>query len=66
MPFLGNKGHIAISTNSVDRAKAYLEIKVISFNPDTLNYTSEGILQTVYTKDEIGEFAVHLVRRKWI
>ena len=64
MPFLGKKGHIAISTNSVDRAKAHLERKGISFNPDTLNYTSEGILQTVYTKDEIGEFAVHLVRRK--
>ncbi|WP_311480437.1 hypothetical protein [uncultured Anaerococcus sp.] len=64
MPFLGEKGYIAISKNSVDRAKVYLERKGVSFNSDTLNYTSEGILQTVYTKDEIGEFAVHLVRRK--
>lgn len=63
-PFLGVMGHIAISTNSVERAKAYLERKGLSFNPDTLNYNDESMLQTVYTKEEIGGFAIHLVRRK--
>lgn len=61
-PFLGEKGHIAIAADSVERAKAYLERKGIVFKEDSAVYRKDGKMQAVYMQDEIGGFAVHLVR----
>ena len=61
-PFLGTKGHIAIAVNSVERAKAYLEQKNIAFNEDSAVYRPDGKMQAVYMAQEVGEFAIHLVR----
>lgn len=61
MPYLGEKGHIAVGTNHVERAKRYLESKGIGFREETAKYRDET-LQTIYMKEEIGGFAIHLVR----
>ena len=61
-PFLGTKGHIAIAVNSVERAKAYLEQKNIAFNEDSAVYRPDGKMQAVYMAQEVGGFAIHLVR----
>ena len=61
-PFLGTKGHIAIAVNSVERAKAYLEQKNIAFNEDSAVYRPDGKIQAVYMAQEVGGFAIHLVR----
>ncbi len=63
-PYLGEKGHIAISTNSVCRAKAYLEKKGVAFLEDTAKLDENGNLKLIYMKDEIGGFAIHLVQNK--
>ncbi len=62
-PFLGRKGHIAISTYSVERAKAYLERKGVKFNEDSAVYRPDGKMQAVYIAEEVGGFAIHLVRK---
>ena len=63
-PYLGTKGHIAIGTNNVERAKAYLIRKGICFREDSAVYREDGKLQAIYLEREIGGFAVHLVRKR--
>lgn len=63
-PYLGKNGHIAIGTNSVDRAMYQLGRKGIEFNLDTLKTDDQGRATVVYLKDEIGGFAIHLVKNK--
>lgn len=63
-PYLGTKGHIAISTNSVSRAKVYLEKKGVEFLEETKSFDEKGNLRLVYMKEEIGGFAIHLVQNK--
>lgn len=62
-PYLGTNGHIAISTPSVERAKAYLEHKGEAFNEESAVLRPDGTLQAIYLAQEVGGFAVHLVRR---
>lgn len=59
---LGAKGHIAISTNSVVRAKNYLEMMGYQFNEDSAKFKGDK-LTAIYLADEIGGFAVHLVQK---
>lgn len=61
--FKGKNGHIAIATNSVFRAVAYLKTKGIEFDMETALYNKDGQLVVIYLKDEIGGFAVHLVQK---
>lgn len=59
----GAKGHIAIGTNSVARAKNYLEtVKGAKFIEDSA-VVKNGKLTAIYLEDEIGGFAVHLVQK---
>ncbi len=60
-PYLGKHGHIAIATNSVLRAKAYLERRGFTFDESTAKYLPSGKLNAIYLRDEICGFAVHLV-----
>lgn len=62
-PYLGANGHIAIGTPCVERAKHYLEHKGIRFNEKSAVFSDSGFLQAIYFENEIGGFAVHLVRR---
>jgi 2-dehydro-3-deoxyphosphogluconate aldolase/(4S)-4-hydroxy-2-oxoglutarate aldolase len=60
---LGAKGHIAIGTNYIGRAMAYLKRGGVEFNMETAKYDGSGRLKAVYLADEIGGFAVHLVQK---
>ncbi len=61
-PFPGAKGHLAIGTNSIERAIYYLERRGFEFNYDTVKKDSTGKIIAIYLKNEIGGFAVHLAR----
>ena len=61
-PYLGKNGHIAIGTPDVAAAMADLESRGFAFNPDSAKYKADGTLNAIYFADEIGGFAVHLVR----
>ena len=58
----GAKGHIAVGTNSVDRAVNYLESQGEEFNMDSAKY-KDGKLTAIYLKEEVAGFAVHLVQK---
>ena len=61
-PCLGKNGHIAIRTNSIDRAVADLKSKGFSPDPNTAKYKG-GKLCAVYLAEEIGGFAFHLLQK---
>ena len=63
-PCLGKSGHIAISTNSIFRAKAFFERQGVEFNPDSVKNDDKGNLRLIYFKEEIAGFAIHLVQKK--
>ena len=62
-PYLGANGHIAIGTPDVAAAQAELEARGFAFRPETAKYKADGTLNAVDLKDEIGGFAVHLVKK---
>lgn len=60
----GKNGHIAIGTNSVDRAYSYLKNNGFVFDESTVKFDEKGKMKFVYLKDEILGFAVHLTVNK--
>lgn len=62
-PFLGKNGHIAIQTNSAKRAVYHLSKQGVVFDMDTARYDNSGTLRTVYFRDEVGGFALHLLQK---
>ncbi|GHT10228.1 hypothetical protein AGMMS49532_09750 [Endomicrobiia bacterium] len=62
--FLGKNGHIAVSTNNAARAVYYLRRAGVVFNEGTASYDEAGNLRIIYIKEEIGNFAVHLLQKK--
>jgi 2-dehydro-3-deoxyphosphogluconate aldolase/(4S)-4-hydroxy-2-oxoglutarate aldolase len=63
-PGPGTRGHIAISTNTVIRARAFLERAGFQFLPESARTDARGVLTVIYLKEEIAGFAVHLVQKK--
>ena len=63
-PYKGTHGHIGIGTPDVAAAKAELEAKGYTFDPDTAKYKPDGTLNAIYLTGEICGFAVHLVGKK--
>lgn len=59
----GKNGHIAVLTNSVDRACYHLGKQGFAFDLDSAKYDDDGSLKFIYLKDEIGGFGVHLIQR---
>jgi 2-dehydro-3-deoxyphosphogluconate aldolase / (4S)-4-hydroxy-2-oxoglutarate aldolase len=59
---LGQNGHIAIKTNSLSRAVAYLERSGIEVDMSTAKGPEGKPPVAVYLKEEIGGFAVHLLQ----
>jgi 2-dehydro-3-deoxyphosphogluconate aldolase / (4S)-4-hydroxy-2-oxoglutarate aldolase len=57
----GDHGHIAISTNFIERAIAHLGRKGVRIKPETKN-EKDGKLQTVYLDLNVEGFAFHLVQ----
>ena len=60
---LGKNGHIAIRTNSIPRAIAYLERKGYVVDLSTAKGPAGGAMVAVYFKDEVGGFAIHLLQK---
>ncbi|MDO9540956.1 MAG: bifunctional 4-hydroxy-2-oxoglutarate aldolase/2-dehydro-3-deoxy-phosphogluconate aldolase [Kiritimatiellia bacterium] len=61
---LGTNGHIAVATNSITRAVAYLERKGIAVDMSTAKKDVSGVYAAVYLKGEFGGFAIHLLQKK--
>ncbi|NCC06601.1 MAG: bifunctional 4-hydroxy-2-oxoglutarate aldolase/2-dehydro-3-deoxy-phosphogluconate aldolase [Clostridia bacterium] len=61
-PGRGAKGHIAVGTNTIDRAVAHLKSQGVEFD-DTSRVEKNGKLVAIYLKNEVGGFAVHLVQK---
>ena len=62
-PYLGAHGHIAIGTNSVDRAVYHLSRRGIEFDEATRKVDAKGNTKAIYLKGEFGGFAIHLMQR---
>lgn len=56
----GTMGHIAVKTNYMDKAVAYLERKGIDLDYESAQYDAKGNMTFIYLKEEFGGFAVHL------
>jgi len=54
--------YIAIHTNSIPRAMAYLARKGVSFDLSSAK-ENNGVMNAVYLTDEVGGFALHLLRK---
>jgi len=61
---LGKNGHIAIKTNNIGRAMAYLQRMGVEVDMSTAKGPEGGPIAAVYLKEEIGGFAVHLLQKK--
>lgn len=62
--FTGEKGHIAILTNSVERAIYHLGKKGIEFEENTARYTEDGKRTFIYLKGLYSGFTIHLSQKK--
>ncbi len=62
-PFFGKNGHIAIGTNYIDKARAYLERKGFIFNYNSIKTFENGKPVVIYLQDDIAGFAVHLLQK---
>jgi len=60
--YLGKHGHIAIATNDIHRAIAYLKKKGISVLPETAK-EKDGKLKAIYIAQEVSAFAIHLLQK---
>ncbi len=61
-PYIGDNGHIAIGTNHVERAAAYLARLGAKINWESAKYKGDRCA-AVYLEDLIGGFGVHLVQK---
>ena len=62
-PFLGRNGHIAIGTNSVDRAVYHLGLSGVEFDEATRKTDAKGNTKAIYLKGEYSGFAIHLMQK---
>jgi len=60
--YLGDRGHLAVRTNSLDCAVAALARKGYRVDPDTAKFKGDK-MTAVYLEKEFGGFAVHLLQR---
>lgn len=60
--YKGECGHIAFLTEDIEKAMVQLEKVGLGFDMDTGKYGPDGKLKALYLRDQIGGFAVHLLR----
>jgi 2-dehydro-3-deoxyphosphogluconate aldolase/(4S)-4-hydroxy-2-oxoglutarate aldolase len=58
----GVHGHIALGTASLSRAAAYLQRRGIDLDYESAKKDSKGNMTTLYLKEEVLGFAVHLLQ----
>ena len=59
----GSKGHVAVLTNNIPRAVAYLERMGVVFDHGSAKEVN-GVIGAIYLQEEIGGFAFHLLQKK--
>jgi len=59
----GIHGHIGIGVNDPDRARRYYEAIGYRFKESTAGYFENGKLEIIYFAEEIGGFAIHIVKK---
>ena len=62
-PYKGVNGHIAIKTNSIERAIYSLQSKGFAVDYETSKYNAKGKLVAIYLNAEISGFAIHLLQK---
>ena len=62
-PYLGRLGHIAFGTPDCEAAMKDLESRGYAVDMSTVRYRPDGTMNSVYLKDEIGGFAVHVLKK---
>lgn len=60
-PGRGAKGHIAIGTRDIVRARFHMELRGFEFDEPMLDET--GRLKAIYLKSDIAGFAIHLLQK---
>lgn len=60
----GTLGHIGFGTENIEEAVKYLEGKGVKFNPESAKYDQDKKLKLIYLEQEIGGFAIHIVRKE--
>lgn len=63
IPYYGTHGHIGFKVNSPVRAKAYFERLGFAVNEESISYDAKGEMKFFYLKDEVGGFALHVVKK---
>lgn len=61
--YKGTKGHIGIYTNNIKQAILELEEKNVKLDYDTLQKNLDDQYVSIYFKEEIAGFAVHLLQK---
>lgn len=59
---MGKCGHIALSVTDVDRAVTFFKSQGFEFDDASATYSDDGKRKFIYFKDEVGGFAIHLVK----
>ncbi len=62
-PYLGKNGHIGMYTADCEAAVKDLESRGFEVDMSTARYRPDGTLNAVYLKQELGGFALHIVRK---
>lgn len=61
-PGLGKNGHLAVRCNDIERAVYYLKGKGFTVNEETVKLDAKGKMKVCYLNEEVGGFAIHLVK----
>ena len=61
--YLGKNGHIAIGTNSVERAIYHLGLRGVTFDETTRKTDGVGKTKAIYLDGEVGDFALQLTQK---
>jgi 2-dehydro-3-deoxyphosphogluconate aldolase/(4S)-4-hydroxy-2-oxoglutarate aldolase len=61
----GENGHIAIKTNNIKRAMAYLEANGAKLDPSSIKGSGDDIT-AVYLEGSFGGFAIHLIQKQGV
>lgn len=59
----GERGHIAIATNSVPRAMRYVRRNGFDFEMDSISYRPDGQINAIYLDKDIAGFRIHLLQK---
>lgn len=60
--YLGKNGHLAFRCNDIERALFYLKDKGFTPNEGTIARDGKGKIKICYLNEEVGGFAIHLVK----